>query len=195
MKKHLLTLLAAASTFMGAHLQGSECSDDGVYVGGFAGVNFLQDMNKKVDHAKFKPGFAGGLSLGYKFENNIRVEGEFAFRRNVLRSFNGQNLATHSVKMAVETYSVMGNVLYDFDLCSDWTPYIGFGLGYAQNKAKVDHKNFDLSFKDDGFAYQGIAGVSYKICNKTNVGLEYRYFASKSEIKDHALALSLRRSF
>lgn len=197
MKKHVFALLALASTLMGAGLQGSECCDEGFYVGGFAGVNFLQNLEKHGVEAKFKTGFAGGIAGGYKFRNNVRVEGEFAYRRNTLKSisFDGENDDLHGVKVTAETYAVMGNVYYDFDMGCGWTPYLGAGAGWAQNRVKASSHDVEISGKDSGFAYQGIAGVSYRICPKTDLGLEYRYFASKNDLRDHAVAFTAKRYF
>lgn len=203
MKKHVFALLALASTVMGAGLQGSECCDEGFYVGGFAGVNFLQNIEKHGVDAKFKTGFAGGIAGGYKFRNNVRGEAEFAYRRNTLKSisFDDESLDLHGSKLTAETYSVMGNVYYDFDMncwgCMSYgfTPYIGVGAGWAQNKIKASSHDIEISGKDSGFAYQGIAGVSYRICHKTDLGLEYRYFASKHDFRDHTVAITAKRYF
>lgn len=213
MKRQVFALLALVSTFVGVGLQGSDgcyngcgfggfgCGEGNFYVGGFAGVNFLQSINKHHVDAKFKTGFAGGVSLGYEWQNNIRVEGEFAYRRNVLRSisFHDDDLDLHGTHLTVQTYTAMGNLLYDFDLCSDWTPYVGFGLGYAWNKVSISnhhhHHDFNWSRKNGGFAYQAIVGIGYKVFCETDIGLEYRYLGSKNDIRDHAIAISLRRGF
>jgi len=200
MKKHILALLAAMSVLTNG-LQAEIC-DGNFYVGGFAGANFMEQDSKV--------GFAGGLSLGYEFENHIRLEAEFAYRRNKvhvgsLDNDDGINISWHGKGITWNTYSAMANVLYDIDLGCNWTPYLGFGLGYAWNKVNIDCSKANKHFIDPGteihnydkgaFAFQGIAGVAYNFTEKTSVGLEYRYFQSQSMIKDHSVAISLRQKF
>jgi OmpA-OmpF porin, OOP family len=190
MKKQMLALIAMVLPLIG--VQGSEwdCNDCGdFYVGGFAGANFIQDGDAKA-------GFTGGVSLGYKFDCNLRLEGEFSYRRNSFKTFllDDDDLK-HNLNTHVQTYAAMANLLYDFDTGTAWTPYIGGGVGYAWNKFGASIDQFSGSMNVNGFAFQGIAGIAYEICEKTSVGLEYRYFQTKASIKDHSVVLALRRSF
>jgi len=190
MKKQILALFTAMSALVGG-LQASDCP--GAYVGGFAGANFLQHDAKKV-------GFGGGVALGYEFENHIRLEGEFAYRRNKVLS---ESVDDVDVSVALNTYSTMANVLYDIDLGCRFTPYVGAGIGYAWNTVSVDasHKHGSVGFhagNKGGFAYQGIAGVAYNLTEKTSIGLEYRYFQNNNSAfknHNHTVAVSLRQSF
>jgi outer membrane autotransporter protein len=66
----------------------------------------------------------------------------------------------------------MANAWYDFDMGNDFTPYIGGGVGYADNELK--HGLLANGTGGD-FAWQLGAGVNYKIGDKTSIGLGYRY--------------------
>lgn len=189
MKKYMFALIALTSVLVSS-IHANECFDEGLYVGGFVGVNFL-DIGKG---SGIKPGFIAGASLGYKFENSIRIEGEFAYRRNTFkRHYHSWHSYSSYMKGSCETYAVMGNIYYDFDLDCDFTPYIGQGIGYAHNRTKV-HTN-RRSRNENVFAYQAMVGVNYKICEKTYAGLEYKFFAPGKHAYDHVIAATMKRSF
>lgn len=191
MKKHVFTLITLTSALFGAGLQANECCDSGAYVSGLGGVNFLKfDKNGKNFDAK--TGYMAGASVGYKFEGiNIRTEAEFSYRNNAFKV----KVSDVKVDGRTETYAFMGNVYYDFDLDCAWTPYVGLGAGYAHQMFSAYAHKTKLSIEDNGFAYQGIAGVSYKLCEKTHAALEYRYFASSKHVKDHSIVASVKRYF
>lgn len=206
MKKYIYTLLTITSVLVGSSLkadeccsrpQSEECCNGSIYLGGFAGVNILQNIDQSHVDIKFKPGFAGGVALGYKFVNNVRIEAELSFRRNVLKSISveDENLEFHGAKVSAETYAVMANLFYDIPTCYCVTPYFGVGAGWAKHRLSVNTRSIDISGSNDDLALQSIAGVSYKICPRTDLGLEYRYFASKRDIRDHTIALSLKHYF
>lgn len=182
MKKRVLALLMLATTCVATSVHADDCVDYGMYVSGFAGGNMSHEHGHGI---QFNPGIAGGAALGYKFENNIRVEGEVAVRRNKIRH----------IDIHANTYSAMGNVYYDFENDSDFTPYIGAGAGYAKTEASMKIGHTNISGSKNGFAYQGIGGVSYKIADKTHLGLEYRYFRAHKQQQNHTVALSLKRYF
>lgn len=164
----------------------NDCNE-GLYASAFGGVNFLQ-VHKD---SKKKTGYVGGIALGYKLNNSVRLEAEVAYRRNKMKTSTEDNKKVH---VAFETYSVMGNLYYDFNMGGEWTPYIGAGVGYANNRNDLHKKGKDYSQKQ-GLVYQGIAGLNYRICHKTYVGLEYRYLAPQKHRHDHAGLMSVKRYF
>lgn len=186
MKKQLLVLFAFLLTSVSVYAQHS---NEGFYVGALGGLN-LESFDSC--HLKTNPGYTAGGFAGYKFYNNIRIEGEFSYRRNNLRkNFHGHR----------EIYTFMGNAFYDFDLNCDLTPYIGFGMGYArmEGKARVKHSEYGsyihYRFHENNVAWQGIAGVSYKIACNTDLGLEYRALFSQEKSYNHTFALSVKQYF
>jgi OmpA-OmpF porin, OOP family len=69
---------------------------------------------------------------------------------------------------------VMANLLYDFFPSSDFTPYVGGGLGVAF----VDSTIQGCSLCSTQFAFQGIAGVAWNASQALRIGLEGRYFGT-----------------
>lgn len=178
------------------------------YVGAFGGANWLSIGKIEGIRLKTKTGFTGAVSLGYKFDNGFRVEGEASYRRNHLDSKHLAkefNLDYENVKIngSFYSWSYMANFLYDFDQVSCYipnvVPYLGFGIGYTQNHAHL--KAHDQYSRDcakasgKGIAYQGIAGVGYRLTDNTTLAAEYRYFNGKNNAHDHSVGLAIRQSF
>ena len=186
----MLTLLT--STALISTLQGETCDNRGLYVGGFGGVNFLQAP-------KDNTGITGGLAVGYKSDYDIRIELEGACRYNNIRLDNTEyrNL----------TYSVMLNMYYDFDLGYVWIPYIGVGAGYSYThiKEKIHFLNFFHYVGYGGgfpsnqslhsFAYQGIVGVEREAWENAHVGIEYRCFFNRKDLRDQSALVTFKRYF
>lgn len=177
------------------------------YVGAFGGANWLNMHKLHGVRMKSKVGFTGALAVGYAFGNGIRVEGEVAYRRNhvefkakdfVFGSENAPKAHGH-----IQSWSYMANFLFDFDQANFYiphvVPYVGFGLGYARNHghAKAHYNSYEESEKSKGhgFAYQGIAGIGYRLTDTSTVGVEYRYFACKDHLRDHSVGVSFRQAF
>ena len=90
-------------------------------------------------------------------------------------TFNGTLTSTTNQASAsgeLRTFTLMANAWYDFDMGSNFTPYIGGGVGYADNE--LTHGLLADGSGGD-FAWQLGAGVNYKISDGTSVGLGYRY--------------------
>lgn len=73
----------------------------------------------------------------------------------------------------VQTWALMANAWWDLTNDSQFTPYIGGGIGYAISK-------FDGGAVYDGvdgnFAWQLGAGINVAVSDDTQLGLGYRYF-------------------
>jgi opacity protein-like surface antigen len=73
---------------------------------------------------------------------------------------------------SVRTFTLMANAWYDIDMGSNFTPYVGGGVGYADNEVK---HGLVFNGSSGDFAWQLGAGVNYKISDGTSIGLGYRY--------------------
>lgn len=101
------------------------------------------------------------ISLGWQFHPMIRAELEAGYRRNGVSDFVGHE----------NTYTYMANLFWDFKNSSRFTPYVGGGLGWAENELR------DAGYQDDdsAFVYQLGAGVSYNINDRWAVTADYRW--------------------
>jgi outer membrane protein OmpA-like peptidoglycan-associated protein len=160
----------------------------GPYVGAAGGGSFLNDISPNGGGAdqksEYDAGYVGLGTVGWGFGNGFRAEIEGGYRRNDLRSVRN---STEPNGGALGTYSAMLNGLYDIDPGAlfgvesyGFMPHVGVGVGWARprfDNAKSYNGN-TISGKSDGFAYQGIAGVSYAIMPQLKLDLDYRYFGT-----------------
>jgi len=192
---------------------------DGLYIGGGAGYNILQDADLSGGaapaggKAEFNGGWVGLGSIGWGFGNGLRVELEGNFRNNDV-----DEVSTSAGKLAgpggrQRTYGAMVNALFDIDLGLGWVyPYIGAGAGYAWTDLKLSGAGSRLVDDTDGqFAYQGIVGAAFPIDAVPGLSLtaEYRYFATldpefeasngsgkiETENRNHSFLIGARYAF
>lgn len=138
--------------------------------------------------------WAGFARLGYRFNENWRVELEGGFRENDIESIRrnavggSPALATGVTGLSnakVKSASIMANVIYDFG-SADATlrPFVGIGAGLAQvgtefagtmtgapvgTTTSADDTSSDI-------AAQVLAGLAWQISDRVLVDLTYRYF-------------------
>ncbi len=153
--------------------------DSNYYISGAGGLSILHDsdvssnLNSEIDYDN---GFAGVAALGYKFDNDFRVEGEYGYRSNDVESTQQSSSATGEAS----AHSFMINVVYDYENDSRFTPYVGVGAGIA----RVDLDNVTnvngVTVNNDSTegAFQGILGVSYAINPRFDFFASYRYFTT-----------------
>lgn len=120
-------------------------------------------------------GFGAGVSL----QDRFRLELEASGRKNKLN----QNIATLK-SIELDTESVMLNAFYDLPRMGDARPYIGLGIGQAKTSlTALSTTNTTLLSGDvDHIAAQAMAGVGWRLNDRINLDLGYRYFnAAKAD--------------
>ncbi|WP_337185473.1 outer membrane beta-barrel protein [Phenylobacterium sp.] len=93
----------------------------------------------------------------------------------------------------ISSWTFMGNIIYDFLPGSTISPFLGAGIG--ANHVSVDVvgqfsnvtgaitaanpaiQNLTIDDSDTAFAYQGIAGLAWRVTDKLRVDLTYRYLS------------------
>ena len=142
-----------------------------------------------------KTGFGFLVAGGYTLASGLRAELELGYRE-----YDFDPEGRTSIKGQFSTLSFMANGIYSFDL-SSFRPYAGVGIGLAQNSADVDPTIFEIdgnrelvqgTGEANVFAYQGLAGIGYKVSDWTEVLLGYRYFATAKG--DHGAGVELSSS-
>lgn len=183
---------------------------EGFYVGAGAGVNWTRDADIELEGTPFsltadhKIGGVANLSAGYATSYGLRPELEFAWRwRNSIKGTESATPGLSGMTGKQSSIAFMGNLLYDIDTGTAFTPYIGAGAGISQVRLNLG----GFSDKDWVFAYQGIAGVAYNITNALALTVDYRYFGTvdpkfdmggtnvKGEYQNHTVLAGLRYSF
>jgi OOP family OmpA-OmpF porin len=179
----------------------------GLYVGAGAGVNWLMETDLTpsgalrsvvgTGNADFEYGFVGVVSVGYGFGNGVRAEIEGSYRQNEISGvtgFGNSIPAPRTQSGDVQSYGVMVNALYDFNLgpASFFHPYVGLGIGYiVQNWDNVGVRgpggNSVILDGDNGnFAGQVIVGAAFPIASVPGLAItaEYRFMGALSDDVD-----------
>jgi outer membrane protein OmpA-like peptidoglycan-associated protein len=181
----------AAATMLALPVAANAEPVSGLYVGGGAGANLMQDeraaisapgLNIGTVNLRSRVGPAFVLSLGYGLGNGIRAEIEGDYRYN---SFGGTSGRTNSGG-SEQKFGAMFNVLYDFGaIVPVVQPYIGVGAGYQWAKESNLHASgpgFAAAARTDTEgkpAVQGIIGMGYPIAGAPGLSLkaDYRFMA------------------
>lgn len=134
------------------------------------------------DYSQFTLG--GALAIGYDLWPQqmipLRFEIEFAMRGNSEKSWSDGNSTLSNVKGTWNNSTLFANLFWDFHNDTNFTPYIGGGLGLAFNYTGFDFTadNGDKFSVDDrftNFAWNAGAGVSYSFNDNFAVDASYRF--------------------
>lgn len=152
--------------------------------------------------ADYEPGYGIGGAAGYYVNDNIRVEGEIAYREADVDTLviNGSNISGNGLELKI--FSGMANGYYNFTTGSNLSPYLGAGVGLAYHD----------EMEEFAFAYQAMAGIDYTVDDNNTLFAGYRYFAttdfedsvsdpivgnvnSSINVSDHILEVGYRYTF
>jgi opacity protein-like surface antigen len=160
----------------------------------YGGINFLQTKTKNDLKPIYDPGYILSGSIGIHECYGLRLEAEFAYRRNSLNKvhFFGRNFRRHG---HFEAFSYMGNVLWTIPWKCVLQPYLGTGIGYDFQHTLT--RGFGLSVRENkkDLAWQVLAGLKYELpC--LDISLEYKFHQGGfSYIYCHSLGLCLTYEF
>jgi outer membrane protein OmpA-like peptidoglycan-associated protein len=204
--KTLTAFLAGAAAF--GLVSVAHAQTPGWYIGLGAGPTLMEDPdtditvreNRSTDSlvggflhdpkytAHMAVGFGANINVGYAglFMPQIRAEGEISYRSNGVDQITNSAgppfpPGTRSAIGTIDSAAFMVNGYYDFLNSSQWTPYLGAGIGAARvtiNDVGLTAGGPTFSGNDWQFAYQGIAGVRYTFNPTWSASLDYRYFAT-----------------
>jgi opacity protein-like surface antigen len=156
---------------------------------------------------RFKTGYNVSGYAGYKFDNGFRADVEVGYSENDVKRHNNLTaggtvidaldvaVLTRGVPSAsnptvgtvignggkgrLRNLSVFGNAYYDFNRGGSIQPYIGGGLGVQQVRVRYEPSNVPVANgKKSVFAYQLMAGLTYKISPSFELFGQYNYRAS-----------------
>lgn len=181
MNMRLLPALIAAGLLAGVST--AAFAEDGWYVSGSLGANYVPDLRTKTTSGPFKEtndlGFGLLGAAGYAF-GPVRIEEELGWRRNSLDKLKTPT-GNFQAGGSLDGWSAMTNAYYDFHTGTPFTPYIGAGIG-AVNVAANNIRSLSTGVVTDDnswtFGYQGIAGVSYAINDQLSLRADYRYLGT-----------------
>src|SRR5579863_3122973 len=141
----------------------------GPYLALGAGYDEMPDRNLVISghsvSSQWKTGYGALAAVGYKWYFGLRTEAEYSGRVAWVKTFN----QTSPWAGTQWDNSVMVNALYDFELGSSVTPFIGGGLGLTQeqwgNNFRVPTQATPTIYDGEGIrgGWQGIAGLSLAV--------------------------------
>lgn len=208
MKRNILLLLTSFIFFMAADAQAQVwlvedcCHEDhcmGLYAKAFGGANFLQNTSIDRNRTSYETGYIVAGSLGCSWGCGLRLEGQYAYRRNDIKKihFYGQCCSKQG---HFQTSSYMANLLWDlpassWNACWDVQPFVGAGVGYDFQQLHSTNCRVVFNQKWDHFAWQVIAGLAYPICHNTKLTLEYTFHQGDCHFNNHSVGLGLVYKF
>ncbi len=142
--------------------------------------------NSHEDSESFKESKSvAGIRLAYGLifpmgENALRAELEYGLNGNqkMNKSFVDDGETIH-LKNSMKSQSLMANVYYDFNTGTNFTPYVGAGIGYARLKNSVGYtdaeESFSMSKSKGNFAWNASVGTTYKIDKNLALDVSYRF--------------------
>lgn len=196
----LLTLFCISAQADEVICQNNWFDPSKIYVEAFGGANFISSVHDDGAKLNFKPGYTLSGSLGYHLPYGLRMEGEYAYRRNSIKNihYSGE---TYSLNAHFETSSIMANLIWDIPL-TEWgcdvgvIPFVGFGLGYDNQSFHINHRSASFSDHKQGLGKQLIAGLSYPLSCRTKLSVTYKFHqGSVRKIYNHAIGLGLTYDF
>jgi opacity protein-like surface antigen len=214
MKKNILLLLIPVLFLTAADAQAEEWCAEGpchnedsccihetnFYAKIFSGANFLQNTSIDDNNSTYQTGYIVAGSLGYRWGSGMRLEAEYAFRRNAIRKIHFF-VEGFSEDGHYQASSYMANLLWDLPL-SSWgcafgniQPFIGAGIGYDFQQMHASNSLFIFSQKWNHFSWQLMTGLAYPIFCNTEITLEYTFHQGGSHFNNHSVGVGLLYKF
>ncbi len=179
-----LLLVASATSALAA----------GPYVGAAGGVSIVHDGDIKVTGvgtatAEYDTGYGFNVTAGYAMEP-LRFEFEFGYKNADMDKLSGPGGTASISDTEVTVMSYMVNALYDINIKSPITPYVGAGLGLLNGELKVQGTKED----DNEFGYQLIVGAAYKVDKNLALDLSYHFQGAGSDFSKNDVSIEYNSS-
>ncbi|MEE2690678.1 MAG: outer membrane beta-barrel protein [Pseudomonadota bacterium] len=204
--------------------------DSGFYVAAAATVSFLGDADQTIANAPMpgltltavnhnNTGWGGHGAVGYRLNRALRIEAEVGRTENDADSFDITSPFTATLEQDGETdiLRFMANAYVDFGKAGTrLRPYVGGGVGaakidtyrFAGTAFAPNNKTVHIDDSAAGFAWQAMAGASFRLSPRLSLTAQYRWFdagtvdqttalgqALTTDIDGHHVDLGVRVSF
>ena len=158
-----------------------------------SGVSGHFDCGSKTQNT-----IGGGIFLGYDFYKQggtpIRAEVEYAMRSTVDNEYDGKTALSRgmTLKSQYNLHTIFANLYYDFHNDTDFTPYVGGGLGLAIINTKIEasaNNRGSDSYNEtlNTFAYNLGLGCSYDFTDVITADLAYRFVGTSYHETDKSI--------
>ncbi|MBC7769208.1 MAG: porin family protein [Phycisphaerales bacterium] len=176
MKNRLLNFAALIGALS---VSGPAAADTGWYAALDVGRHWPGEMTMNPVGDDIDIGLEGDWSAfvraGRGLGDNWRVEAELAQRpgdySTTYLKFDHGDFIEVEESGNLDALSIMGNVIYDIAPESSVSPFVGLGVGAVMFEEDYEENN--------AFAWQGLAGVSWRLTARISADFTYRYFAAE----------------
>lgn len=198
MKKTLLVACAASAlSLFAVNAQAADVTpvadSSSFYVSLFGGASFLNDVDAVQHYDSPSPdydytldtkmGYILGGTIGMRVWDPLRAEVEVSYARWKADSYSGQNddggdKFSGDASGHVSATYLLGNLWYDIDTGTSFTPYVGGGAGVAWVDASTqfdDSDDYGYNDGEVGFAFQAGAGVTFDLTENIALDVGYRF--------------------
>ncbi len=165
---------------------------NGIYAGGKFIYGYQTSWGSNVFSTSHSDSVLGAAGfVGYDFykqsDTPIRTEIEYAFRGNLYNSDAGPGYTSDT---HYDMQTLLVNFYYDFYNESDFTPYVGAGIGAAfitgEYNYNIGGNKLKGELDDTVLAWNVGAGVGYAINEQVTADLGYRYLSTSDSNKEKA---------
>jgi opacity protein-like surface antigen len=174
MKRYIL-VTASIAMVMAASTSAAFASIQGYYFSGLGGVSLMPTLGLKdtsgTASSSFDPGYVYGGAVGYDVGNGWRFELDSVYQLSSIDQFNGASASGH-----LRSTSLMANTTYDLTQNTQFTPYVGAGLGLQDVGGTIDGYSGDKWRP----AYQLEAGLRDDLTPQVSLFGEYRFSQSEA---------------
>lgn len=159
--------------------------DSGFYATADVGIGFLgsEDLNYRdgvtndTAEGDFDASFAGGGTVGYRLNDDWRIEGELMYRRNDLNEVTLDGVGA-STEGDYASLSIGFSALYDFRPFDNdrLSAYVGAGVVFVQ-EIDIDFEvgGNEISFETDDVGLQLQLGGRYDLSDALFIDVGMRY--------------------
>jgi opacity protein-like surface antigen len=158
-------------------------------------------------NANFRLGFNIAAAAGYRWSDYMRFEAELGYRSAGL-----DNIGPLDAEGKQSAFSIMGNILFDVGEGTNFQPYIGGGVGLANNSWSNVEVTTSPIYDDNNkkMQWQAIVGLELPLNPQTKWFVDYRYIGSVDndfntipararvvgvDLTSHNLMVGVRHSF
>ena len=121
-----------------------------------------------------------GFAAGYQFNEKFRTDLGFEYRGNY--TVKDDDDVNNNIKAKLKSYSVMLTGYYDIMNYNGFTPFVGLGMGWAQNKTSSivlnDYEENSTIYyngaKKNNLAWKFVAGAKYAVNDSFDVVAQYQ---------------------
>ncbi len=168
-----------------------------LYIEAFGAANFASNLEEPGITTSFDTGYLFSGSLGCSIYYGLRIEAEFAYRRNTIDqiSFFGRSFP---IPGHFHSTSWMGNLIWEMPL-DRWLctriglkPIVGGGLGWDDQHVHGDMGILTFTQIEKGFSWQVMTGLAYRLLNCLDISVDYKCHKGRMEnLYSHSVGAAL----